>query len=512
MQLLHADALITAGQPAAALPLAMRAARGAGPETNGGQAVARRALDVARRFAVFGHYSAGLDLARRAYIRGELPLEPSDVQLLYPPAFETEIATAAGLYGIPGAILNGLVREESHFRPAAESHVGARGLAQLMPATADDILRRLGGDAVDLDDPSENLRLGAFYLNYLNEQLPESAVIQIAAYNAGLGRGRRWIAEFGDLPPLLQIEALPFIETRWYVRRVTVSAAIYQWLRDGLSPEDAFRAIIEGGGMSLIQAILLGALQGATEFLPVSSSGHLVITKELFGAAHVPVLFDVLLHVATLVAVIIVLREQVGAFLGAIARVFRRAPEERDQPYLRLIPIIIVTTAITGAIGIGLDSAFDIRNPSFTSALFLFTALLLVLTRWSRGTRGFAAIRWADAAILGVAQGFGVLPGISRSGITISTALYAGMDRKTAGEYSFLLSIPAILGALVLTLRDLERWERRLTLARLSPGCVTAAVVGYVALRVLLRLVRAGRLYLFAVYLIPLGIWGLLHF
>ncbi|MDA3951936.1 MAG: lytic transglycosylase domain-containing protein [Spirochaeta sp.] len=248
LQLLHADALITAGRPDAALPLAMRAALGAGTETNSGRAVARRARDVARRFSAFGHYSAGLDVARRAYIRGELELEPSDVQLLYPPAFESEIAAAAGIYDISTAILNGLVREESHFRPTAESHVGARGLAQLMPATADDILRRLGDETVDLDDPSENLRLGAFYLDYLNEQLPGSAVIQIAAYNAGLGRGRRWIAEFGDLTPLLQIEALPFVETRWYLRRVTVSAAIYQWLRDGSSLEDAFRSIIEGGG------------------------------------------------------------------------------------------------------------------------------------------------------------------------------------------------------------------------------------------------------------------------
>jgi undecaprenyl-diphosphatase len=264
--------------------------------------------------------------------------------------------------------------------------------------------------------------------------------------------------------------------------------------------------------VSLIQAILLGALQGATEFLPVSSSGHLVITKELFGAANVPVLFDVLLHVATLVAVVIVLRGQVGAFLGALGRLVSRTTEERDRPYLRLIPIIVVTTVITGVIGIGLDSVFDIRNPTIASALFLVTAVLLILTRWARGNRRLAAIGWTDAAVLGVAQGFGVLPGISRSGITISAALYAGMDRKTAGEYSFLLSIPAILGALVLTLRDFESLGTQVALGAIIAGCVTAAIVGYVALRVLLRLVRAGRLYLFALYLIPLGIWGLTYF
>jgi undecaprenyl-diphosphatase len=264
--------------------------------------------------------------------------------------------------------------------------------------------------------------------------------------------------------------------------------------------------------VTTLQAILLGVLQGATEFLPVSSSGHLVVSKELFGVSEVPVLFDVLLHVATLVAVVIVLRDQVTAFLAAIYRWVRRTVRDEDRMYLRLVPIIVVTTAITGGIGIGLDSLLDIRNPRSTSALFLVTALLLVLTRWSRGTRSLGEIGWRDAAILGVAQGFGVLPGISRSGITISTALYSGVDRKTAGEYSFLLSIPAILGALVLTMRDLDDLGTQVAPLPILAGCVAAAIVGYLALTVLLRIVRAGRISLFAFYLVPLGIWGLLFF
>lgn len=264
--------------------------------------------------------------------------------------------------------------------------------------------------------------------------------------------------------------------------------------------------------MTTLQAILMGALQGATEFLPVSSSGHLVLAKELFGAAEVPVLFDVLLHVATLVAVVVVLRDQVTAFVVAAWRFVRGRAGASDRPYLRLIPIIIVTTAITGGIGIGLDSAFDTRSPAITSVLFIVTAVFLVATIRFSGSRTLGAIRWRDAVILGVAQGFGVLPGISRSGITISTALYAGMDRKTAGEYSFLLSIPAILGALVLTLRDLDALGAHISAGAVVAGCLAAALVGYLALTVLLRLVRAGRLYLFAAYLVPLGIWGLITF
>jgi undecaprenyl-diphosphatase len=264
--------------------------------------------------------------------------------------------------------------------------------------------------------------------------------------------------------------------------------------------------------MNTLQAIALGAMQGATEFLPVSSSGHLVVARELFQVADVPVLFDVLLHVATLLAVVVVLRRRVWAFITALGRWGVRRATEQDRPYLRLIPIIIVTTAVTGAVGVGLDASFDIRNPRVTSGLFLVTAVLLILTKWARGSRAFSRIGWIDSVVLGLAQGFGVLPGISRSGVTISAALYSGMDRKTAGEYSFLLSIPAILGALVLTLRDAEALRAQVAPIAVVAGCLAAAIVGFLALVGLLRLVQAGRMYYFAAYLIPLGIWGLFTF
>ncbi len=264
--------------------------------------------------------------------------------------------------------------------------------------------------------------------------------------------------------------------------------------------------------MNVWQAIALGALQGATEFLPVSSSGHLVVMRELFGVAEISVLFDVLLHVATLVAVCVVLRRRIGAFFGAIGRALARRATDEDRPYLVLIPIIVVTTAITGIIGVGLDALFDIRDPRSTSLLFIVTAVLLVLTLCSRGARRLADVSWRDALVLGVAQGFGVLPGISRSGVTISTALYSGLDRTTAGEYSFLLSIPAILGALVLTVRDAGELGAQAGIGPVVAGCITAALVGFAALKALLGIVRAGKMYLFAIYLVPLGVWGLIFF
>ena len=264
--------------------------------------------------------------------------------------------------------------------------------------------------------------------------------------------------------------------------------------------------------MTTLQAIALGALQGVTEFLPVSSSGHLLVMKELFGVSDVPVLFDVLLHVATLVAVVIVLRQRVWALLVAFGHLLSGRTQESDRPYTRLIPMIIVTTVVTGVVGVGLDTLLEVRTTIVTSALFLVTALLLLTTMTARGSRNLSAVTWRDAFMLGAAQGVGALPGISRSGITITAALHGGLDRKTAGEYSFLISIPAILGALVLELRNLGSLGSQISPIALVVGCATAAVVGYLSMKALLKVVQAGRLYLFALYLVPLGVWGLFYF
>jgi undecaprenyl-diphosphatase len=264
--------------------------------------------------------------------------------------------------------------------------------------------------------------------------------------------------------------------------------------------------------VSILQAIVLGAVQGATEFLPVSSSGHLVIMKQLFGSTDVPILFDVLLHVATLMAVLVVFWERVKVLLIVTGRFLVGRRQTEDGPYLRLIILMLVATVITGAIGVALDSIDTIRTPRLTSALFLVTALLLVLTVRTNGWRPLERLRWIDAIVVGFAQGAGVLPGISRSGITIATGLYLGMDRRTAGEFSFLLAIPAVLGALVLTLTDAGELGATVPPAALITGFVAALAVGYLALRILLRFIRGGRLYVFALYLVPLGVWGLFTF
>jgi undecaprenyl-diphosphatase len=276
--------------------------------------------------------------------------------------------------------------------------------------------------------------------------------------------------------------------------------------------------------MTAFQAILLGCLQGLAEFLPISSSGHLVLLKSLLGLEDIPRLFDVLLHAATLLVVLAVFRRRIAELFAALGRFLLRRRQEEDASRLRLILAIIIATFCTGVPGVCLkDLGFESR-PKIVSAFLLVTALILLVTRFlEKRESGAPAAGQPDMAqaetrlpgikeglITGIAQGVGVLPGISRSGITISAALFAGVSRAEAGEFSFLLSIPAILGALVLSLKDSGSLAASVTPPALIAGLISAALAGYISLRFLLRLIRGGRLYLFAAYLVPVGILGII--
>ena len=264
--------------------------------------------------------------------------------------------------------------------------------------------------------------------------------------------------------------------------------------------------------MTLLEAVLYGIIQGATEFLPVSSSGHLALAKAFLDQSDVPLLFDVILHVATLIVVIAAFRERVLRILQALARWVSRRATREDQPMLRLAWVIIVATVVTGVLGILIDDLDLGTRPVVVSAMFLVTAAVLIGARFLRGSREYESIGWREALIVGIAQGAGVIPGISRSGITISAGQAAGLTREKAGEFAFLVSIPAILGALVLSLRDVGDLTATVGLVPLITGFVAALVVGWISLQFLMRLVRSGRLYLFAFYLVPLGVFGLIWF
>ncbi len=276
--------------------------------------------------------------------------------------------------------------------------------------------------------------------------------------------------------------------------------------------------------MSVLEGILLGLLQGIAEFLPISSSGHLALAQELFDLEDVPLLFDVFLHLATLGAVVLFFRKRIWSLLQVVGRWIARRSLPEDKADLQTILALLLGTLVTGIFGILLSDVVEDIDEKLICVGFFITAGLLIfgdaMEERRRKKRLAAApdptvgqargVKPLQGLGIGLAQGFGVLPGISRSGSTIAGALLCGVDREQAGEFSFLLSIPAILGAFVLQLEDLDEIGSAVGIAPMVAGCIAAFVAGIFALSVLMKIVRKGKLEWFAVYLIPLGILGLI--
>lgn len=262
--------------------------------------------------------------------------------------------------------------------------------------------------------------------------------------------------------------------------------------------------------MGLWQSVILGAVQGISEFIPISSSGHLVVFRSIMNIGEIPLLYDVLLHLATLIVVIVFFRERIGRIVAAIFRWVARRTITDDAQNLKLFVLVILATVITVAIALAIRP-LDLHNqPRVVSLAFLATAALLILAHFARGTTGYGGIGARHALIVGAVQGLAVIPGISRSGSTITAALYSGISRERAGEFSFLLSIPAILGAVVLEMRNLGELGTVVSPSDMILGFTASLVFGFLSLALLVRLIRGGKLWVFSVYLVPLGVWGLL--
>ncbi len=280
--------------------------------------------------------------------------------------------------------------------------------------------------------------------------------------------------------------------------------------------------------MTVFQGIILGVLQGIAEFLPISSSGHLAVAQKLFGLQDVPILFDIMLHIATLCAVLIYFRKKIWSLLKVFFRWILKKPRietdnEKDiltgteKRSRKTIVAIILTSAVTAAIGLGISRILPDLSIKFTCAGFIATALLLLFSSFfekKAAAKSLSAesISPFQALFIGIMQGIGTLPGISRSGSTIAGAQIAGVNRKVAGEYSFIASIPAILGAFLLELKDFEAVNESIGLAPLITGIFAAFAWGYIALSLLMKMLKSGKLSWFAYYLIPVGILGLIFF
>lgn len=293
--------------------------------------------------------------------------------------------------------------------------------------------------------------------------------------------------------------------------------------------------------MTLWEALVLGVVQGLTEFFPVSSSGHLVIAGELLGLAIPGVSFEVALHVATLVSVLVVYRQRIAALmLGAIGM-----GETDSWPYLFKLALASVPAAL---VGFGFKDWFSARfdDPVFAGTMILVTGSFVWSSRWARtGIRTpidavpvaiaalvsvvagtavpFIAVLaveaaimtvaratasresaaepgWGGAFLMGVAQSVAILPGISRSGSTVITGLWRRIEPVAAAEFSFLMSVPAILGAAVLSLPDLTEGTHGVSAGPIAVGAIAAGISGVLAIHFFVRMLRRQEFHVFAWY------------
>jgi len=250
----------------------------------------------------------------------------------------------------------------------------------------------------------------------------------------------------------------------------------------------------------VLQDIILGIVQGLTEFLPVSSSGHLVVVPAIFGWDQPSLTFDLVLHFGTLLAVLAVYRSDLRELL--LSLVNRGADPVRAR---RLLILLAIGTAPAAAAGLALGSLLEdaFAAPTSAAVLLVATALVLLGAEWvaNRPRRQHREIDAAVSGGIGIAQAVSILPGISRSGSTIAAALALGVERGEAARFSFLLSIPAIVGAIATKVPDVANGTFDIT-ASVVAGFIAAAVSGYLAISTFLKYLRAHSLRPFAYYLL----------
>lgn len=264
--------------------------------------------------------------------------------------------------------------------------------------------------------------------------------------------------------------------------------------------------------MTYIQALFLGIVQGLTEFLPISSSAHLVFIQHLFHIKEPMLFFDIMLHLGTLASILIFFRNDLLKIIRALMGVAHTEPGDAWQitqaQAWRYAAFVILGTIPAGIAGVLLgdvvESAFGgIRTAAV--CLFVTGAVLFAVERARPGRSEAYEIAWTAILIIGLAQAVALLPGISRSGSTICAALFLGMNRNAAARFSFLLAIPAILGAAVLEGKDVFSSNQPLFIGPTVLGAAAAFLVGLFALYLLIGMLRNGKLAVFAVYCWAVG-------
>jgi undecaprenyl-diphosphatase len=266
--------------------------------------------------------------------------------------------------------------------------------------------------------------------------------------------------------------------------------------------------------VGIVQALVLGIIQGLTEFLPISSSGHLVLVPAALGWESPPLSFDATVHLATLIAVFAVFWCDIIQILAAWWHgLRRRCPLERAES--RLGWWIILGTVPGVLAGLLWEETFEsfFTNPQAVGGFLLLTAGLLALADiFGKRRRGFNEITWLDSIFIGIGQAMAIAPGVSRSGATIAVGIFCGLSREAAARFSFILAIPIIIGAGLTQLIDLLRHgDITAEVPVLVVGFIAAAICGYTAISFLLKYLRRHPLSPFAIYCAVVGILAIIY-
>jgi len=251
--------------------------------------------------------------------------------------------------------------------------------------------------------------------------------------------------------------------------------------------------------MDIIQAIFLGAVQGLTEFLPISSSGHLAILQKLFGLKESSIFFDTIVHLGTLLAVVFYLRK-------AIIYILKTLKEKQTIKFIFLIALATIPAVFAGLF---LEDKIEgIFNSMFLIGIcFLITSILLFLTKFlGKYNKEQKDLKWHEALFVGVFQAFAILPGISRSGSTMASSIFAGLKKEDAFRFSFLLSIPVILGAFILQFIKQDFILFGNGLLNNALGFLCAVIFGLLSLKIIEKVLINGKLHYFASYTANLGL------
>ncbi len=253
--------------------------------------------------------------------------------------------------------------------------------------------------------------------------------------------------------------------------------------------------------MNLLNSIILGIIQGLTEFLPVSSSGHLVIFQKLLNFNEPGIVFEITVHIATLLAVIIYFRKDIVKLIIALFN-WKKNRSKEIKFYQQLLLFLIIASLVTAVIGFTfkdiLESFFD--NLFLVGVMLLVTGLILFISDKIKNDKR-DKLNIPASILIGFAQSIAIIPGISRSGSTITTGIFLGLRRELATKFSFLLSIPAILGTGLLKFKEFNQVAHSdgLGFSYLIAG-ITAAIVGYFSIAILIKLIKKARLFYFSIY------------